>query len=156
MFPGSKITKQFPMGKTKEIYLISQRLDPYFKDRLLNVLNAARFIVTSFDESFNIVISKGQIDVLVRFWNTAESRVSARYINSVSIRKATAPDFLENVETVSEGLNTNKFIQLSSDGPNVKLTMKFLELIAEKCKNDGLNELISIGTCSLHTVNIAF
>ena len=67
MFPGSKITKQFPMGKTKEIYLISQRLDPYFKDRLLNVLNAARFIVTSFDESFNIVISKGQIDVLVRF-----------------------------------------------------------------------------------------
>ena len=39
------------------------------------------------------------------------------------------------------------------DDPNVKL--KFLELLAEKIK-DGLNELITIGTCSLHTVNKAF
>ena len=67
MFPDSRITKQFPMGKTKEIYLIFQRLAPYFKDRLLNILNAARFIVTFFEESFNIFISKGEIDVVVRF-----------------------------------------------------------------------------------------
>ena len=40
------------------------------------------------------------------------------------------------------------------DDPNVKL--KFLELLAEKIKDDGLNELITIGTCSLHTVNKAF
>ena len=41
-----------------------------------------------------------------------------------------------------------------SDGPNVNL--KFLELLAGKCKDDGLNKLISITTCSLHTVNRAF
>ena len=109
-----------------------------------------KFIVTSLDESFNKVISKGQIDVLFRIWNTAENRVSTRYVNSVLMGKATAPDVLENFEAVSIGLNKNKFIQLSSDGRNVN--SKFLEL-GEKCKDDGFNELISIGTCSLHTVN---
>ena len=34
--------------------------------------------------------------------------------------------------------------------------MKFTELLAEKLKDDGLNELISIDNCSLHTVSRAF
>ena len=64
-----------------------------------------RFIVSSFDESFNKVISKGQMGVLVRFWNTTENRVSSRYLSSVFVGKATAPDVLENFETASEGCN---------------------------------------------------
>ena len=83
VFPDNEITKQFQMGKTKVSYLIYHGLAPYFKDRLLNVLNETKFIVTSFDESFNKVISNGQMNVLVRFWNTAENRVSTRYVNSV-------------------------------------------------------------------------
>ena len=35
-------------------------------------------------------------------------------------------------------------------------TVKFLELLGEKRRDNGLNELISIGTCSLHMVNRAF
>ena len=68
--------------------------------------------------------------------------------------KVTAPDVLENFEAAGEGLNKNKFIQLLSDGPNVNF--KLLELLTETRKDDGLNDLISIGTCSLHTVNRAF
>ena len=64
-----------------------------------------RFILSSFDESFNKVISKGQMGVLVRFWNTTENRVSSRYLSSVFVGKATAPDVLENFETASEGCN---------------------------------------------------
>ena len=94
------------------------------------------------------------MDVLVRFWSSAENRVSTHYVNSVFMGKATASDVLENFEAVSEGLNKNKFIQVSSDDPNVNL--KFLELLAEKCKDDSLNELIPIGTCRLHMVNGAF
>ena len=90
------------------------------------------------------------MDVLVRFWNTAENRVSTRYVNSVFMGKVTAPNVLKNFEGTRERLNKNKFIQVSSDDPNVKL--KFLELLAEKRKDDGLNELISISTSSLHTV----
>ena len=55
---------------------------------------------------------------------------------------------------MSEGLNKNKFIQVSSDGPNVNFN--FFELLAEKRKDDGLNKLISIDTCSLHMLNRAF
>ena len=68
------------------------------------------------------------MEVLVRFWNTAENRVSTRYINRVFMGKVTAPAVLDNFEAASEGLNKNKFIQASSDGPNVNL--KFLELLA--------------------------
>ena len=68
--------------------------------------------------------------------------------------KATVPDVLENFEAAIEVSNKNKFIQVSSDGPNVNL--KFLELLREKRKDDVLNELISMGTCSLLMVNRAF
>ena len=61
MFPDSEIAKQCQMGKTKASYLICHRLAPYFKDRLLKVLNETKF-VTYFDESFNKVISKGRSD----------------------------------------------------------------------------------------------
>ena len=152
---GKLFSSMFPdSGKTKTSYLICHGLAPYFKERLLNVLNETRFIVTSFDESFNKVVSKGQMDVLGRFWNTAKNRVNTRYVNSVFMGKATTPDVLDNFHAASVGLNKNKYIQVSSDGPNVNL--KFLELFAEKRKDDVLNELISVGTCSLHTVNRAF
>lgn len=62
--------------------------------------------------------------------------------------KATVPDVLENFEAAIEVSNKNKFIQVSSDGPNVNLK--------EKRKDDVLNELISMGTCSLLMVNRAF
>ena len=105
-------------------------------------------------ESFNKVISKGQRDDLVRFWNTAENRVSTSYVNSVFMGKTTKPDVLENFEAASEGLNKNIFIQVLLHGANVSL--KFLELLAEKSKDDGLNKFISIGTSSWHTVKRAF
>ena len=72
------------------------------------------------------------MDVLVRFWNTAETRVNTCYVYSVFMEKATASDVLENFEAVSEGLNKIRFIQVLSDGPNVSL--KFLELLAESAR----------------------
>ena len=51
-------------------------------------------------------------------------------------------------------LNYQKCNQTSSDGPNVNL--KFLDLLIEKRRHDCLNELISIGTCGLHTVTRVF
>ena len=80
--------------------------------------------------------------------------ISTRYINSVFMGKVTALVVLENFEAVNKGLIKNKIILVLSDGPNFNL--KFLELLPEKRKGDGLNELTSIGTCSLHTVIRAF
>ena len=125
----------------------------YFKDKLFKVVNETKLTVTSFDKSFNNVISKGQMDILVRFLNSAKNSVSTPYVNSVFMRKATVTDVLENLEVASKGLNKNKFIQVSS-GPNVNL--KFLELLAGKPKYDSLNELISICTRTFDTVIRAF
>ena len=61
---------------------------------------------------------------------------------------------LQKFEDANFGLAKQKCIQISSDGPNVHLT--FLSLLNEKRRDECLNELISIGTCGLHTVSRAF
>ena len=42
-----------------------------------------------------------------------------------------------------------KLLQVSSDGPNANLL--FLKALPEKRKDEGLNQLINLGTCALHT-----
>ena len=71
-------------------------------------MNETKLTVTSFDKSFNNVISKGQMDILVRFLNSAKNSVSTPYVNSVFLRKATVTDVLENLEVASKGLNKKK------------------------------------------------
>ena len=61
---------------------------------------------------------------------------------------------LQKFEDANFELAKQKCIQISSDGPNVHLT--FLSLLNEKRRDECLNELISIGTCGLHTVSRAF
>ena len=46
------------------------------------------------------------------------------------------------------------FIQVSSDNPNVNLT--FIDNLGGKRKDAEMNDLISIGTCVLHTIHCAF
>ena len=48
-------------------------------------------------------------------------------------------------------LNSESFIRISSDGPNIIL--RFLELFAEKRESEELPPLIQIRTCSLHTIH---
>ena len=51
-------------------------------------------------------------------------------------------------------INLSCFLQVSRDGPNVKL--KFLDILKEKQKNAEMKELIPIATCSLHTIHHGF
>ena len=136
---------------------------PFFKLNLLDIVKQTLYIVISFDElyivisfdeSCNNVIKRDQMDVLVRFWNSNVNKVSTRYANSEFLGKSSAVDVLQKFEDASFKLPKQKFIQISSDGPNVSL--KFLNILNEKCRNECLNELISIGTCGLHTVSRAF
>ena len=43
-----------------------------------------------FDEYYSDVIIKGQMDLLVRYWNTLTNLVSTRYYNSEFLGKARA------------------------------------------------------------------
>ena len=104
------------MASTKASYVTYYGLAPYFKEMLLDQLRKASYIVPCFDESYNSVIKKGQMDVLVRYWDVRLNKVNTRYVKS-ELR-------------LQQMMYLPKFMQVSSDGPNVNL--KFLELLCEK------------------------
>lgn len=55
----------------------------------------------------------------------------------------------------NEGLpEMNCFLQVSTDG--LRVNVKFLDILQEKRKNAEMKELISIGTCGLHTIHHGF
>ena len=82
MFPDSKITEAFSMGRTKSMYMINHGLAPFFKSLVLSELNKSGIFVFSFDESQNQVTQTCEMDVYVRFWNVTELKVSVRFIGS--------------------------------------------------------------------------
>ena len=61
---------------------------------------------------------------------------------------------LRKFEDACFKLPKQKCIQISSDGSNVSL--KFLDLLNEKHRDECLNELISIDTFGIHTASRAF
>ena len=78
--------------------------------------------------------------------------VVTRYFNSEFMCRAKAEKIIQTFEKGINKLNSESFIQISSDGPNINLC--FLELFAEKKKeSEELPPLIQIGTCGLHTIH---
>ena len=89
------------------------------------------------------------MDLFVRYWDNTFSEVSTRCF----MGKVLATDVLEHFDQSCSKIQKQN-IQVSSDGPNVNL--KFLDLVNGNCANNELPSLISIGTCSLHTLHRAF
>ena len=120
LFPDSGIAKTFQMASTKASYIVYYGLAPQFKEMLLDNLKEVPFIVLYFDESYNSV--KGQMDVLLRYWDVNFNlKINALYVSSEFMSDAAAGDVLVKFESASSDLNKSKFIQVSSDGPNVKI-----------------------------------
>ena len=118
LFPDSGIAKTFQMASTKASYIVYYGLAPQFKEMLLD--NLVPFIVLYFDESYNSV--KGQMDVLLRYWDVNFNlKINARYVSSEFMSESAAGDVLVEFESAGSDLDKSKFIQISSDGPNVKI-----------------------------------
>ena len=75
--------------------------------------------------SQNHVIKKGEMDVLVCFWDSNVNKVSTRYVSSEFLGKSLAVDVLQKIEDANFELPKQKYIQISFDGP----TVKFLDLL---------------------------
>lgn len=78
MFPDSATAQNFSMGKTKLAYTVAFGLAPHFKHLIKQCVASSDFIVLSFDEAFNKVAQKCQMDILVRFFD--KSGTQTRYI----------------------------------------------------------------------------
>lgn len=155
MFPDSMIAKKMQLHKDKMSYIITYGLGPHFQNLLANKVREVGFFCVSYDESLNKVVQKGQMDLVVRFWDEENQSVSTRYLTSVFLNSATSSDlqssFLEGVKGLN--LSPKNIIQISMDGPNVNLKMLHdlqAFLINEE---DNQPQMFYCGTCSLHVVN---
>jgi hypothetical protein len=90
MFPDSDIAQQFKMQKDKNAYVVTFGLGPYFQSQLCSRLHECSFFSISFDESLNRIAQKGQMDIMIRFWNDTSNDVSTRYLTSTFLRHATS------------------------------------------------------------------
>ena len=80
MFP--EIAKKMTLARTKGGYIINHGIAPHFNELLLVEANQSPFYVLSFDESLNKHLQRGQMDVLVRFWNNEKTIAESRYLTS--------------------------------------------------------------------------
>ena len=78
MFVDSKIAGGFSMAKDKLSYLISFGLFPYYSCQLSqNVQKCKRFVL--FDESFNDILNREQMDISVKFLCEDRQMAVTRY-----------------------------------------------------------------------------
>lgn len=105
------------LQRTKLSFTIVFGLAPFFKRNLTNQISKCDQFVITFDESLNKVSQ----DLVVRYWNEEEKKVNTRYLTSSFLSKAQAVDLLEAFMSSLDALGKAKLLQVSMDGPNVKL-----------------------------------
>ena len=152
VFPDSDIAIKFSCGSNKCSYLVRFGLAPYLKELLLKCVKESGYIVAMFDESWNTVTKRKQLDVHVRSW--IDGQVTTRYLTSQFMGHATADNVVDHFRTGLEGLRLKQILQISMDGPNVN--WKFLEKFQGELKREFDIMLLNVGSCGLHVVHGAF
>ena len=143
MFPDSSIANKISIGSTKMSYYITYGLGPFYHNDLLKAVNGCSEIVVCFDEAVNRISQRGQMDIVVRYWNLNDHIVSTHYFGSAFMGHATSDDLLASFRSA---LPLSSLLQVSMDGPTVN--WKFLDLL-EKCMEAEhiLSKLINMGSC---------
>ena len=81
-------------------------------------LEKANHFVTLFDESYNYVGKKGQMDTHFRLWDDDTNTVITQYLDSVFLGKTSAKDIFEKYGSSCASIDKSKIIQNSCDGPH--------------------------------------
>ena len=153
-FPDSGIAKNFSCGQAKCGLIVKFGIPPYFVELFNSQMEDVEYFVALFEESFNCVAKKTQTDLHIRFWYFNKDVVATRYYSSEFLGTSSANGICSHFERCLDPLEKEKLLQVSSDGPNVNLLL--LKILAEKCKDEELSQLIDLGTCGLHTAHNAF
>ena len=70
LFPDSEIARDFSLGRTKVSYNLTYGLAQYVRTLLLDDLKETKFYSLSFDESYNKIMKKGHMDLIIRYWDS--------------------------------------------------------------------------------------
>ena len=62
MFPDGKIAEQFSCSKTKCSFILCHGVAPYVREALIDELKEVPYYATLFDESYNLINQKSQMD----------------------------------------------------------------------------------------------
>ena len=114
MFPDSKIAKQFAWGPSKMAYMATFGLVPYFSEILVKELSEVPFYSLSFDQSYNTVDKKEQLDVLVRYYDVKRSKVvdSLTYVSSKFLGHTRADNLLDSIKEATHEPELEKIITI--------------------------------------------
>ena len=104
MFPDSGIASKMLLGRTKLGYVVNNGPATYFRGNLFNSLKPECASVTlkfifCFDESFNRISNRKQLDVHLIYFDDVELLVKRRYIGSQFMGTATAARTLDSLST---------------------------------------------------------
>ena len=83
------------------------------------IFSPAYLFPETFDESFNKVTQRGQMDIHIRYFDKCSGKLSTRYLRSQFLVHATADDLVRNFFETMTDLNSRQLVQISMDGPSV-------------------------------------
>lgn len=154
MMFDSSLLQEFSLSPTKIMYLITEALGPYFRNKTIKDAENTYYSIC-FDETTN-ESSQKELQIAIRYWSNSECQIVQRHLQTFFMGRATAEELQTKILLAIKEANLpfKKMLMLSCDGPNVnkKLSRLINENILE-IRNKGL---IDIGSCSLHKVHNAF
>ena len=107
LFPDSNIAQGMTCGPTKQSYLITFGIGPYFKQLLVEDLKKASYFVVLFDESLNTELCCEQIDFTVRYFKN--DQVMTRYLSSSILGHNTVEDLKLKFEDATQNLQASMY-----------------------------------------------
>ena len=150
MFPDSAIANGYKQAKTKTTYALTFGLAPLLRKEITNEITGP--FTLKFDETTTIQTKK-QFDAYATYMHGVGDSISIKtsYLGSQFLGGCNAEALVDHIQSAIGELNPQLMISVGMDGPNVNKS-------AIKKMNDKLASrmLISVGTCSLHTVSNAF
>ena len=121
MFPENGVVKSFQCGGTEAGYDAHFGLAPYFHQQMLPKLLGSLYISLSFEESLSRSCQKGQMDIIIQFWDLETNCVATGYLGSEFMGRSTAEDALQTFWAGINDLGLSKILQVASNGQNVNL-----------------------------------
>jgi len=142
------------LSKSKIAYVIVYGLGDFFEREPLKTVKEKKHFAIGFDESYNKIAKKQQMDTMLRFWDDTNDEVSTRYLTSIFLDPSTGEDLLLGLTTALDTNDLKKLLQIACDGPNVNFTL--LRLFTEMQQAEpGNPQLLDLGTCGIHTLHNA-
>ena len=156
MFPDSQIAKDFSARRMKLRYMIVFGFAPYFLGELERQINSCEHFVVLFDESYNQKLNKGQMDIMIRFFDEQDGKMCTRYLKSEFLDKAATDDIRLHLGSSIARFDLSKLVQISMDGPNVNLKL-YRDFVMERESDfPSAPLLLDVGACSLHVIHGSF